>query len=237
MTPSRRSTTPRLLRPTVNLMGDRMSGSRRFVARRRCRPPRPLSQRTGNAGESQIACRRWPAGRLPDDVIDVKNGFLSRLRQPTILATIAGPAHDLSPQPGGDGGHCAMRSARRRSSVKNSARLTKPSASARSTAVSGWPESCRSRRACKCDSNGLWQAKAGQFVGKINFESKRHRKLRLKCCIILPPILDSTTNPKTCNVEPSGVVVQQVSAVALNGEQHTDHRQKVIQCGYYQHLL
>ena len=73
-------------------------------------------------------------------MVNVKNSLLPGLRQSIILATIARALYDFRPQPGEYGAHDAKRSARNRSSVKNSARLTRPSASARrSVESSGAP--------------------------------------------------------------------------------------------------
>jgi uncharacterized protein affecting Mg2+/Co2+ transport len=102
---------------------------------------RPLPERTRHAGPGEVLGHRRAAPSARDHVVDMERSFLTELRQPTVLAPVPGPKHDLGVQAGGDVAHGATRSARSRNKVRNSDRLTSPSASSRSCVVSGCPES------------------------------------------------------------------------------------------------
>ena len=132
-----------------------IEGNRAIRFRIARRAPRLFAQRTGNTSKSKIVKPRLPSGHARKDVIDVKTGFLRLLRQPAVLAPMAGAVSYAAPNlrrhaahlPGASGR--AALSARRRSSDRNSESVTSPSASRRSAAVNGTPPSCRSRSCCK----------------------------------------------------------------------------------------
>lgn len=98
--------------------------------------------------QGKIIERSGSAVGARSNMIDVKRGFLTDLRQSAVFATIVRPAGDFRSQTGGNVAHGEIRSARNRSKVRNSARLTKPSASSRSCFVSDCPESWRSSNVC-----------------------------------------------------------------------------------------
>ena len=114
-----------------------------------------LAQRTGHARQGEIRLVGRSASSARHNVIDMKACFLAVLRQLAVLATALGTADDEAPQARADRSHplrfrrfCG-RSARMRSHENVSARLTSPSASARSAFVSNAPESCLSKRSCR----------------------------------------------------------------------------------------
>lgn len=119
---------------------------------------RSLAERTGNAGKRQVFRNSFTARRDRMCVIDVKGGFLSRLREAAILAVVAGSPANESPKLRRNPTHGKRRSARSRKRLSNSARLTSPSASLFSSAVKGVPSSCLSRRNCslRCTPSGRW---------------------------------------------------------------------------------
>jgi hypothetical protein len=102
----------------------------------------PFPQRTGNAGQRQIIGNGGAIGDHRDDVIDMKRGLLSGLRETTILTTPFGPDDHLTLERGGDA-HAERvtfgREALSFSSVRLSANSTKPSASLRSALVNPSP--------------------------------------------------------------------------------------------------
>jgi hypothetical protein len=59
---------------------------------------RPFSQRARDAGQRKIVGRSRPAGNHRQDVIDVKGGLLSVLRDAAILATVLRAVDNLMPQ-------------------------------------------------------------------------------------------------------------------------------------------
>ena len=67
-----------------------------------CLPARAFAQRARDAGEGEVVqCRGAPGGH-GNDVVHVEEGFLSRLRQPAILAAILRPLDDLAAGVGRD---------------------------------------------------------------------------------------------------------------------------------------
>lgn len=109
--------------------------------------PRTLSKRARHACERQVFLYCRAAVRHRHNVIDMKCGFLSQLRHPAILAASVRAAHDRGTK-ARRYIHAVLAPdlARSLSSERNSAVSTRPSATFRSAAVSGVPESCWSRR-------------------------------------------------------------------------------------------
>ena len=89
-------------------------------------------KRAADTCQSEVLFRGVSACNSRQNVVDMKRRFLALLRQPTILTSLICPLNYEFARCGGDIAHCAMRSSRKRKSVKNSARSTSPSASSRS---------------------------------------------------------------------------------------------------------
>jgi hypothetical protein len=109
-----------------------------------CTESSRLSQGTRNAGQRQVSEFRCAATDHGMNMIDMKSGFLTRLRQTAIFTSVASAPHDFSPQPAGNI-HVTLRRGLRVRSLsreRNSANSTNPSASRRSPAESGFPKSC-----------------------------------------------------------------------------------------------
>ncbi len=126
---------------------------------------RGFVQRARHTGQRQIICRRGTAGSKRHHVVDMKGSSLSLLRKPAILTAMVRPCDDQLPQLSWDIAHdvdaeAAARSARRRSSDKNSASATRPSASWRSATVRVSPWSWRSSSAwsrfCTAGGSSHW---------------------------------------------------------------------------------
>jgi hypothetical protein len=112
-----------------------------------------FAKRARHADEGQIVAGCGASNRSRRDVIDMKGCFVPFLGETAILAMVTRPTHNVMAPPDGDGAHvrvaesraraeCAARS---RSSVRNSASSTRPSASARSASLNAFPASCLSR--------------------------------------------------------------------------------------------
>ncbi len=128
-------------------------------------PARGFVQGTRYTSKRQIIRSGGSASGKGYDVVDVKGSRLSLLRKPAILTAMVRPCDDQLPQSSWDIAHgvdaeAAARSARRRSSDKNSARATRPSASWRSATVRVSPWSWRSSsvwsRFCTAGGSSHW---------------------------------------------------------------------------------
>jgi hypothetical protein len=112
-----------------------------------------FAKRARHAGEGQIVGGCGASNRSRHDVIDMKGCLLGFLRETAILAMVARPMHNLLVQPDRNGAHVpfeeararAERSARSRSSVRNSVSSTRPSSSRRSASLNAFPASCQPR--------------------------------------------------------------------------------------------
>ncbi len=103
-------------------------------------PARGFVQGTRYTSKRQIIRSGGSARGKGYDVVDVKGSRLSLLRKPAILTAMVRPCNDQLTQVSRDRAHAdaeeeAARSARRRSSDKNSTSATRPSASWRSATV------------------------------------------------------------------------------------------------------
>ena len=68
-----------------------------------------LTQGTRDAGESEVAFARFPAGGDGNDVIDVEGCDLAHLSQATVLTMVFGSLYNETAQGGRNVGHCRGR--------------------------------------------------------------------------------------------------------------------------------
>jgi hypothetical protein len=120
-----------------------------------------FAQGITNACQAEVVFCTHPFVGARHDVIDMKSGDLTFLRQATILAAVPGASDDQASQPFGNAAHergrrcCPLRSARSRKRLNISASSTRPSASRRS-ALDKLPwSSCLSSSWCKRRSSAL----------------------------------------------------------------------------------
>jgi len=96
----------------------------------------------------------FPAGDDGHNMIDMERGFLTELREPTILTPVSRSQDHRPPEPAGNSTHFPLdrretaRPARSQSKESISARSTSPCASLRSAAVRRRPLSWRSSNSC-----------------------------------------------------------------------------------------
>lgn len=137
-----------------------------------CSEASAFSQRTRHASQREILQYRFAALGHRMNVIDMKRGILRGLRQTTVLASPISTRDDLSSHPCWNAAHAAdFRELRERSfkSDRNSAISTNPSASRRSDAFSGVPESCLSSNAVSlfCTPAGSLKAEIPVGTGRL----------------------------------------------------------------------
>lgn len=89
-----------------------------------------------------------PPRCLRKDMVDVKSCLLANLRKLAIFTPIVCTSDDFGSQPRGEFAHGLLRSDRNFSKLRNSAKLTKPSASPRSALLKACPASWRSSNDC-----------------------------------------------------------------------------------------